>query len=172
MVIRKSKKCGMLKNKLNLTGIAGNVAVRSSCMLSMLSRCQNLQRWTFDVNQFVFDVQFHLMCRGASYDNANLQRCSCDVSFCVSKSPPWQYKPFHTLHTWDSMDASQSQGTARWWITLWQIHVQSNLYLTSLSKVDWFSTFLAFPHGALLHLPPALVLFDLPNLKQKTESRV
>ena len=65
MVIRKYKKCGMLKNKLNLTSIAGNVAVRSSCMLSMLSRCQNLQRCTFDVNLFVFDVQlvFHLMCR-------------------------------------------------------------------------------------------------------------
>ena len=53
MVKRKYKKCGMLKNKLNLTGIAGNVAVRSSCMLSMLARCQNLQRCTFDVNLFV-----------------------------------------------------------------------------------------------------------------------
>ena len=52
MVIRKSKKCGMLMNKLNLTGIAGNVAVRSSCMLSMLARCQNLQNQMMKLYSF------------------------------------------------------------------------------------------------------------------------
>ena len=58
-----------LRAQIKITGIAGDVAIGSSCMLGMLSRSQNLQR------------------------------CSFSDNFVCLKEASLECKPFHTLHT-------------------------------------------------------------------------